>query len=250
MINKEYIDDQLNNYPYCIEVRDTVTSTNSIMKDAARNGKEKYNVLIASSQTEGRGRLGRNFYSPGGSGLYMSILLRPENGINPLRITTDAAVAVAIALEKLSGNKTGIKWVNDIYINDRKVCGILAESSVGDGGYVVLGIGVNVTLPENGFPEDIKLKAGSVFEKNRELLREKLATEILKELCVVRSKEDVLAEYRSRSIITGKEIDIIKNGTVKRAVALSIDDDYSLLVRTEDGKTEKLNSGDVSIRRL
>ncbi len=248
MINKQYIIDKLNNYPYSIEVRDAVTSTNSIMKEAARNGEEAYSVLIASSQTEGRGRMGRSFYSPDGSGIYMSVLLRPEWDVNPLRITTDAAVAVAIALEKLSGEKTGIKWVNDIYIRDRKVCGILAEASVGADGYVVLGIGVNAVAPENGFPDVIKMRAGSVFEENAEFLREKIAVEILKELHQMRTDEEALTEYRNRSIITGKDIDIIKNGSTERAVALSIDDDYSLIVKKEDGSTEKLNSGDVSIR--
>lgn len=248
MISKQYISEKLNNYPYKIEVRDTVTSTNSIMKEAAKNGAEAYSVLIASSQTEGRGRMGRAFYSPAGSGLYMSVLFRPENGINPLRITTNAAVAVATALEKLSGKQTGIKWVNDIYINDRKVSGILAESSVGENGFVVLGIGVNVFNPEKGFPDDIKMRAGSVFDKNEEFLREKTAVEILKELCAERKEKEILEDYRNRSIIVGKKIEIIKNDFIEKAVALLIDDDYSLVVKKEDGSIENISCGDVSIR--
>ena len=248
MIDRLYIENELNNYPYIIDVVETVTSTNTIMKEAAKHGKETYSVLIASSQTAGRGRKGRSFYSPDGSGIYMSVLLRPENGINPLHITTDAAVAVANALEKLSGEIAEIKWVNDIYIRDRKVAGILAEASVGEGGYVVLGIGINVLEPEGGFPDDIKMRAGSVFRENADFLREKIAIEILKELYLKRTDEEVLSEYRNRSIIDGKDIDIIKNGSVERAVALTIDDDYSLVVKKEDGSIENINSGDVSIR--
>lgn len=248
MIDRLYIESELNSYPYKIDVRETVTSTNSLMKEEAKCGKAAYSVLVSSSQTEGRGRMGRRFYSPDGSGIYMSVLLRPENGINPLHITTDAAVAVAVAIEKLSGEIAGIKWVNDIYIRNKKVAGILAEASVGEGGYVVLGIGVNVLEPEGGFPDDIKMRAGSVFKENTDCLREKIAIEILKELYLRRTDEEVLSEYRNRSIIDGKEIDIIKNSSVERAVALSIDDDYSLIVKKEDGSIEKINSGDVSIR--
>ena len=222
MIDRLYIESELNSYPYIIDVRETVTSTNSLMKEEAKCGKAAYSVLVSSSQTEGRGRMGRSFYSPDGSGIYMSVLLRPENGINPLHITTDAAVAVAVAIEKLSGEIAGIKWVNDIYIRNKKVAGILAEASVGEGGYVVFGIGVNVLEPEGVFPDDIKMRAGSIFKEN--------------------------TDCRNRSIIDGKEIDIIKNSSVERAVALSIDDDYSLIVKKEDGSIEKINSGDVSIR--
>ncbi len=247
-IDKLYIRKELKNYPYEIEVRDCVTSTNSILKDAAKAGKKAFSVLIASSQTEGRGRVGRSFYSPDESGLYMSLLLRPEDGINPLRITTDAAVAVAIALEKLSGKETGIKWVNDIYINERKVCGILTEASFSGGGYVILGIGINVLEPAEGFPEDIKMRAGSVFSKNNKYLREKVAVQILKEINCKRSDEEVLEEYRNRSVVTGQKIDVIKNGTVERAVAMAINNDFSLLIKKEDGSIENLNSGDISIR--
>lgn len=249
-IDKSYIENNLADFPYRVEIREVVTSTNSLMKESAKQGENAYKVLIASSQTNGRGRMGRSFYSPAGSGLYMSVLFRPENGINPLRITTNAAVAVATALEKLSGKQTGIKWVNDIYINDRKVSGILAESSVGENGFVVLGIGVNVFNPEKGFPDDIKMRAGSVFDKNEEFLREKIAIEILKELCAERKEKEILEDYRNRSIIVGKKIEIIKNGFIEKAVALLIDDDYSLVVKKEDGSIENISCGDVSIKQV
>lgn len=247
-LDKSFIEKELCDFPYTITVRDCVTSTNSILKEEAKCGKEEYSVLIASTQTEGRGRMGRSFFSPDNSGLYMSVLLRPNGVINPVHITTDAAVAVATAIERVSGKTTGIKWVNDIYIDGRKVCGILAESSLGENSFVIMGIGINVSPPESGFPDDIKMRAGSIFEEKEEYLREKIAVEILKELYFVKSDADTLNEYRSRSIIIGKEIDIIKNDTAERGVALEIDNDYSLVVKKEDGSIEKLSSGDVSIR--
>ena len=122
--------------------------------------------------------------------------------------------------------------------------------SVGENGFVVLGIGVNVVTPESGFPDDIKMRAGSVFEKNEDFLREKTVVEILKELYCERTDEETLCEYRSRSIVTGKEIDIIKNDTIERAIAIAVNDDYSLKVKKEDGLMEDLFSGDVSIKQV
>ncbi len=246
-LNKLYIEKALLDYPYTIDVRESLTSTNLILKEEAKNGKEGYSVLIASQQTNGRGRMGRSFFSPYGSGLYMSVLLRPKNSQSALNITTDAAVAVAIALERITGEKTQIKWVNDIYLRGCKVCGILAEAAVADG-YVVLGIGVNVTNPDGGFPKEIQMRAGSLFENNKENLREKIAVEILKELYRKRTYDEAFSEYEKRSMITGKEIDIIKNGTLERAVAVKINKDYSLSVKKEDGTEENIFSGDVSIR--
>lgn len=249
-LDKSFIEKELCGFPYSITVRDCVTSTNSILKEEAKQGKSEFSVLIAASQTEGRGRMGRSFFSPDNSGLYMSVLLRPDSEINPLRITTDAAVASARAIEKLSEKTAGIKWVNDIYLDGRKVCGILAESSVGENGFVVLGIGVNVFSPESGFPDDIKMRAGSVCAGNSPFIREKVAVEILRELYNKLDEKTLLDEYCSRSIITGKEIDIIKNGTVERAVAITINDDYSLKVKKEDGSIEDVFSGDVSIKQV
>ena len=247
-LDKSFIERELHGFPYSIEVRDCVTSTNNILKEEARCGKNEYSVLLAASQTAGRGRMGRSFFSPDNSGLYMSVLLRPSGEVTPVRITTDAAVAVAKAIEKISGKTAGIKWVNDIYLDGRKVSGILAESSLGENGFVILGIGVNVFCPDGGFPEDIKMRAGSLFDEYTPTIREKVAVEILKELYEKRDDKTLLEEYRSRSIITGKEIDIIKNDTFERAVALSINEDYSLKVKKEDGSIEDIFSGDVSIR--
>lgn len=233
---------------YMIEIKRKVTSTNLLMKEKAQTGAEEFSVLIASEQTSGRGRLGRTFHSPKGTGIYMSILLTPEKDRNPLLITVDTAVCVARVLEKITKKKALIKWVNDIYINGKKVCGILAER-VED--RIVLGIGINVFLPKGGFPDDIKDRAGALFQTKKRFIKEKIITELLNEFYHIYMnpiRGELLAEYKNRSMVTGKELLILRNGEEEQAVAIAINDDYSLLVKKENGETENLNTGDVSIK--
>lgn len=248
----EFIQKELCSTPYKITVENTVTSTNTIMKESAKNGAEEFSVLIASHQSSGRGRLGKTFHSPDNTGLYMSILLRPGENSNPLFITTDAAVCCARVFERMSGKNAYIKWVNDIYIDNKKVCGILTEGTAGKNGYAVLGIGVNITPPPDGFPEDIKDRAGCVFNQSAPFLREKVASEILKEFLTIyksnNSAGEILREYRQRSMVIGKEIEIIKDNKTENAVALSVEDDYSLLVKTQSGEIQALSSGEISIK--
>lgn len=250
-MNKEYIKKALKYELPKIDIYDSLESTNTLMKEEAKMGGEEFSVIIALSQSGGRGRMGRSFFSPCGSGLYMSILLRPKKDINPLYITPFAAVAVSNAFERISGKSAQIKWVNDIYVDNRKVCGILTEASLGENGYAVLGIGVNVFMPDGGFPDDIKMRAGALFEKEEELIREKVATLIINEFIDIYKafdKEKMLSLYRKRSLVLGKEIDIIENGKTETATAISVDDEFSLIVKKKDGKFYTLNSGDVSIK--
>ena len=245
-LSKNYLKAKLKDTSYNIEVKNSVTSTNSIMKERALRKDCSWHVLVATKQTAGRGRMGRTFYSPSHSGVYMSVAIKIDSGENPLLITTDAAVCAARALEKMSGKSTYIKWVNDIYIENRKVCGILTE---GAGEYAVLGVGINVLPPKQGFPEDIKDRAGAVFAKKRAHIREDVIVELLCEFAKIYKKEDrakLLAEYRKRSMIIGKEITILNTG--EKAQAVEISDDYSLVVKKENGEKEKLSSGDVSIK--
>ncbi len=247
-ISEKYIKEKLKDTPYDIEVKNTVTSTNTIMKERASKESCGFSVLIASKQTAGRGRMGRTFYSPSQSGVYMSVVLEIEEGKNPLLVTTDAAVCAARVLERLSGKKASIKWVNDIYIEGKKVCGILTE---GVGKYAILGVGINVLPPKHNFPDDIKDRAGAVFEKKIPHIRENVITDFLVEFMrVYKEKERIslLEEYRARSMITGKEIIILANDKNEKATALAIADDYSLVVRKENGETVNLSSGDVSIK--
>lgn len=245
-ISEKYIKEKLKDTPYKIEVKNSVTSTNTIMKKRTKKGDCAYNVLIASKQTQGRGRMGRNFYSPSKSGIYMSLVLKITKDENPLLITTDAAVCAARVFEKMSGKDAYIKWVNDIYIDSRKVCGILTE---GTGEYAILGIGINVFPPKGGFPEDIKDRAGAVFEKKSSRIRENVAVNFLREFLNIyreRDRKTLLDEYKNRSMIIGREILILT--TNEKAAALEIGEDYSLLVKKENGETVNLSSGDVSIK--
>lgn len=233
---------------YIIETEKKVTSTNLIMKEKALNGAEEFSVLIASEQTEGRGRLGRKFHSPKGTGVYMSILLARKKEANPLFVTVDAAVCVARVLERVTGEQTFIKWVNDIYINGRKVCGILAE---GIEDKVVLGIGINVFSPKGGFPEEIRDRAGALFEERQKYVKEKVVTELLNELYSIilnPNRNELMAEYKRRSMVVGKDILILQNEEEIPATAIDINDDYSLAVKKENGEVADLSTGDVSIK--
>lgn len=234
-----------------IDVYDCVGSTNTMMKELAKEGAEEFSVIIAASQKNGRGRMGRTFHSPKGSGIYMSILLRPDERLNPLYITTYAAVCCAEVFEKITGKEASVKWVNDIYIHNKKVCGILTEASLGENGYAILGIGVNVTEPEGGFPEDIKERAGALFEKECACMREEVAAQMINEFINVYKngkKEDLLRRYREKSLVIGKTIDVLENGKTEQAEAIAIDDEFALIVKKADGRLYTLNSGDVSIK--
>ena len=150
-----------------IDIRDCVGSTNDEVKALAIKGEQEGYLLISRSQTKGKGRLGRSFFSPDSTGIYMSLLLRPKcKAEETTLITTAAAVAVCRSLEK-AGVNPQIKWVNDIFVNDKKVCGILAEAGFNAGtpcpDYVVLGVGINMYPPESDFPEDLKQIAGAVL---------------------------------------------------------------------------------------
>jgi len=280
-----------------VEVLPEVSSTNTEVRKRASAGEPEGYVLVAEQQTEGKGRIGRRFFSPPDTGIYMSLLLRPENysSQRAVRLTTMAAVAACEAIEavtaaeeaggteEIGGKKTVatageavkkkalIKWVNDIYMEGRKVSGILTEASFGlENGlleYAVLGIGINVYEPEGGFPSEIEGIAKAVFDKAQNDGKNHLAAEFLNHFmkyyraggqadyqvdCKADSQSDrrtdYVKEYRKRSLVIGRKIQVIANGTVKNAVACGIDDDCRLLVRYEDGSEEGLSSGEISVR--
>ena len=239
-----------------LEVRQTVTSTNTIAKEMAAGGAAEGTVLIAREQTQGRGRMGRSFYSPETSGIYFSIILRPRLSIeDSLLITTAAAVAVSRAIEEVAGVKAEIKWVNDIFVAGKKVCGILTEASLNfeNGGleYAVVGIGINVT--SKNFPDELSEIAGSLFMDKPEQapVTSMLVAGILNNMAeYMHSLTDrsYLSEYRNRSFLIGREIFIIKGAEVMPAKAIDLDDNARLIVEYENHKTEALNSGEVSVR--
>ncbi|MDO4608619.1 MAG: biotin--[acetyl-CoA-carboxylase] ligase [Clostridia bacterium] len=234
----------------------TVDSTNSVAKAAAVEGAPEGTVIIANRQTAGRGRLGRSFVSKSG-GVYMSLVLRPDiSPADTLFITVAAAVAAARAIEAVSNQKCEIKWVNDIYINDKKVCGILTEGEINADGtlnFAVLGVGINLFKPQGGFPSNLPL-ASSVFNKkgiflNKNVQKSKIIAEFCKNFFNFYKnlkKKDVIKEYQSRSFLTNKQITYTKNGKTQSAVVLGIDDNANLIVKGE-GDTEILSHGEIQI---
>lgn len=246
---------ETNNKVY-LEVMPTVTSTNAVLREKAQQGAPENTVVIASAQTSGRGRFGRRFVSPEGSGIYMSILLRPDMKADQAAlITTAAAVAVCEAAECLSGRECGIKWVNDVLADGKKICGILTEASVnvesGTLDYAILGIGVNVYTPKNGFDEEIKDIAGPVFNEKGKDLKNKLTAEIIKrflEYYLNICQKTYLDSYRRHCVVFGKKVKVISQNKTESALALGVDNDCRLLVRYDDGREEYLSSGEISTK--
>ncbi len=239
-----------------IDVRESVTSTNTVLKEIAEQGGREGMVLISEQQTGGKGRLGRSFLSPKGTGLYMSVLLRPRfSAEESLSITTAAAVAVAGAVEEVTGRQAGIKWVNDVYLDGHKICGILTEASIDfeSGGlhYAVLGIGVNIREPEGGFPEDIRQVAGALYREDPPPgARAWLAAAILNRFFTYYERltdRSFLPEYQRRSLLTGMEISFTRGGGRYRGTVLGVDSEVRLLVRLEDGRTAAFSAGEVDV---
>ncbi len=254
------LDDNLSGFS--IHLYDTLESTNQTAKKLAIQDADHNIAIIANHQTAGRGRLGRKFFSPKDAGLYMSLLLRPSFDMSKsILITTAAAVAVVRAINKLSPADLKIKWVNDIYSGDKKVCGILTEAvtdfETGRIQNIVLGIGVNCF--ETEFPEEICQVASSV---NGNFSRNRLASEIINEVMkILENIEDrtFLKDYKRLSMVIDHQIDVYKSDACAsdaavplRATALGIDHNGGLIIRHEDdpfrGQIETLSSGEVSIR--
>ncbi len=239
-----------------IQIYDSVVSTNTLAKQLADSGCADKTVVIAREQSGGKGRLGRYFHSARG-GLYMSVVLRPTVSFTdtPL-ITVAAAVAVSRAVDKICGISTGIKWVNDIFLNGKKICGILTQGSVnvenGSVDHVVLGVGLNINKPANDFPNELKNIAASIYSTPvNSRVQNKLIAEILNEFFAIyenMGKSNLLDEYRSRSIIIGKEVVCVTEGGEFPATVKSIDNDAHLIVTDKSGKNHKLSSGEVRIK--
>jgi len=236
-----------------IDFEECVSSTNDMLKLAARKGAAEGSILIARRQTAGKGRLGRTFESPESTGLYMSILLRPTIPLNEsLLITTAAAAAAAETAEALTGEAAQIKWVNDVFVGGKKVCGILTEGAadIESGGleYAVLGIGMNISAPKGGFDAEI---AGALFSSPLAGRTAKAAAEIITRFFAYYddiSKKPFLEAYRSRSMVTGKDVNVITPRGSYPARVLAVEEDFSLRIRTENGNEELLRSGEVSVR--
>ena len=240
---------------FTLEMYDVLTSTNTVMKERADSLPE-WAVIISGSQTAGRGRIGRSFYSPSDSGIYLSVLLHPAlPASEATRITTAAAVAACRAIESCTAATPSIKWVNDVFVNGKKVCGILTEGSLNmeTGGldWAVMGIGLDVYEPDGGFPEEIREVVGPIAQQREKNLRNTLAATFLKQfyaICSNLEDADFAEEYKKRSFLIGEDILVLKGDVVLPARALDIDKECRLLVQYKDGTREVLSTGEVSVR--
>ena len=225
-------------------------STNKRAGEYARTAEKiKPTLFIARRQSAGRGRLGRAFLSDDG-GIYMSLLM-PSSNLNVMEITPKAAALAADVLDRSIGLEVGIKWVNDLYINGKKLAGILTEGAFDENGnlrYFIVGMGINVyknaSLTANcPIATTIEDALGKRVDINA--LAAELAMRIMEDL----ENSDCLQGYRDRCIVIGKRVTVLGYNESYPAMCLGVDDDYSLIVRREsDGEIIKISTGEVSIR--
>ena len=228
-----------------------VTSTNDILKEYVKQGAPVWTAVIAESQTKGKGRGDHTFFSPAGSGIYMSVLLKPKGKtFKPADITAAAGVAACEAIESIADTECAIKWMNDVFIDGKKVCGILAESTVlFDERFVVVGAGFNVNTPEGDFPEEIISTAGSILgDKVMPYAREKLVIAFFQKLDAMMraSSSELYRAYRDRLFIRGKKV--VYEG--KEAVVTDLAYDFRLELTMADGEKIYLDSGEISLSSL
>lgn len=234
-----------------ISVEERVDSTNTRMKVLAGQGAPEGSVLLAEEQTGGRGTRGRTFYSPRGGGLYLSALLRPEVPLEELvTLTGWVAVAVRRGIFRACGVWADIKWLNDLQLNGRKVCGVLTELCPGGG--VVVGIGVNLTQSREDFgAQGLDTIATSLGAEGYEVSREELCAAILRALeemyrAFPGDKERWLAEYRAGCITPGRRVVFAQPGKQMEGTALGVDDRFALTVQGEDGGIRTVFAGAVT----
>lgn len=232
-------------------------STNLQLRQAAEKGAPTGLCIIAKEQTAGRGRLGRSFLSPPKNGIYMSVLLRPEIKLEQAALITPAvAVCVAQAIEAIAECQVTIKWVNDLFVREKKVCGILTETVLRPAdqqlAYLVIGIGIN--LSDEGIPEAIKEIAGGILPTGETPPdRNQLIAEILnrmEDVLLPLQPDHFLPEYRSRSNLIGCPVTVFQNDIPQESgVAIDIDDSARLVLRLDSGEIKHLGSGEVSCRK-
>jgi BirA family biotin operon repressor/biotin-[acetyl-CoA-carboxylase] ligase len=238
-----------------IRIFKSLESTNKTAKEMAVSGCGHGTVIIADGQTSGRGRYGRSFYSPSGSGLYMSFVLRSQflDLPSPTLITSASAVVVCRAIETVAGKRPVIKWVNDILLDGKKICGILTEAVTdfesGNIEWIAVGIGINIDT--NNFPDELNQAAASIFPyKTDGTVRNRLAAEIinmfLSSSAWLNDKE-THREYKDRLTLLGRVITVLRANETFEALALDVDESGRLIVKRPDGSVVVLSSDEISI---
>lgn len=240
-----------------IYVHDVLESTNKTAKEMAVSGAEHSTIIIADRQTAGKGRYGRAFHSPQGCGLYMSLILHPArfNFSTPTLVTAFAAVSVCEAVEAVSDAAPKVKWVNDIFIDGKKICGILTEAVTdfesGNTQWLVVGIGINFKKPPEDYPEDLKQIAGAVFEsEDVTATRNRLCAEVINRVLDGASycEKEMLEKYKKRLFMLGKTVKVTSATENYEAIAVDIDEIGRLIVRKENGEALALSAGEISIK--
>lgn len=238
-----------------LEIYEELVSTNIRAKELAVAGAPHGTAVLALQQSGGRGRFGRRFFSPSGSGVYISFILRPQMPADQaVLITSMSAVAVARAIERVAPLQACIKWVNDVYLGSKKTCGILCEAGLdfesGQMQYVVAGIGVNVGFID--FPSELEPVATSISNAcGYGVARSRFCAELINEMNALYPQLESRAfmqESRARSNVIGRRVTVLKGAQSYEALALDIDDAGSLVVRAMDGRVETLHSGEISLR--
>ena len=234
-----------------------VDSTNTYLKQLASNGAPDETAVLSIRQTAGRGRRGRSFLSEPG-GLYLSYLIRPhESAQELLHLTALAGLCVCNAVRQVTGMQPSIKWPNDPVLNGKKLCGILTELSVSletqEPEYVVIGIGINCNQTQ--FPQELDMATSLRIEAGRPADVNAIAAALLLELSRMRReflsrKSDWIAAFSQNCLTVGKDIQILRAGTVRQAKATGIGPDAELLVEYLDGTSGSVSSGEVSVRGL
>ncbi|MDE7105123.1 MAG: biotin--[acetyl-CoA-carboxylase] ligase [Ruminococcus sp.] len=240
-----------------IIILDKIDSTNNYAKEIASKGAVNGTVVIADTQTAGKGRLGRSFVSPSGKGLYMSVIIRPKFSMDiAVLITSAVAVASAEAVEKICGNNVQIKWVNDLYMNGQKICGILTEASMGmeinSPDYIVIGIGINVR--ESIFDDELSKRVSSIETETHKIIdRNELCALLLERLEYYTDNLENrchLDEYKRRELLTGNII-TANVGTEKiTGRAIGVDENANLIIESESGEIRNLSSGEDNLVRI
>ncbi len=249
-------------YPWreAIQYFPTLDSTNDHLRALAKAGAPAGTAILAGQQTNGHGRRGRSFHSPADSGIYLSLLLRPDCPPSQLmHLTCAVAVAMCDAVEDAAGFRPGIKWTNDLVFGTRKLGGILTEigfNAKGNVDWAILGIGINCAQQEDDFPQDIRHMAGSLsMIAGRPVSRARITAAMLNALfrmseALFSEKENILNRYRSDCMTLHRDVVLLRGDEKRYGYALDIDQEGALVVRFDDGTTETVNSGEISVRGM
>lgn len=238
----------------------SLDSTNDSLRALAKAGAPSGTAVLSDHQTSGHGRRGRSFHSPAGSGIYLSLLLRPDCPPQALmHLTCAVAVAMCDAVENAAGFRPGIKWTNDLVAGKRKLGGILTEigfNSKGNLDWAIIGVGINCTQKEADFPEDIREMAGSLAMVAPEPIdRARVAASMLESLhnmdqSLLTRKAEILSRYRADCVTLNRDVVLVRGEEKRYGHALDIDEDGALVVRFDDGSLEPVNSGEISVRGM